>query len=556
MVARTTSGFAALGLNDALVKAVTALGYEEPTPVQRETIPLMLSGRDLLAQAATGTGKTAAFALPILQRLLDEPADKRRTRALVLVPTRELAMQVAEAVHKYGRGSGLSVVPVYGGASMQQQIRALDRGADVVIATPGRALDHLRRKTLSLDALLVLVLDEADEMLDMGFAEDLEAILEATPAARQTTLFSATLPARILSIAQKHLKKPQRVTIAREKTAAGKLPRVRQIAYIVRRAQKAEALGRVLDMENPQSAIVFCRTRLEVDALVETLNAHGYRAEALHGGMQQRQRDVVMNRFRAAKTDLLIATDVAARGLDIVHLSHVVNYDLPAAAEAYIHRIGRTGRAGREGTAITLAEPREHRLLRTIEQLTKQKIEVATVPTVADLRARRLELTRATLREHLVAGDLDDVRVVVQSLADEFDLLDVAAAAVKMAHAATAADADKGEDVKIESPGAVRLETRRRHAGERDGNTVRLFVGAGRRSGIRPADLVGAIAGEAGVPASALGAIEIADAFSLVEVPDELADRIITAMRKATLRGQKVTVRLDREQQYAASELV
>jgi ATP-dependent RNA helicase DeaD len=556
MVARTTSGFAALGLNDALVKAVTALGYEEPTPVQRETIPLMLSGRDLLAQAATGTGKTAAFALPILQRLLDEPADKRRTRALVLVPTRELAMQVAEAVHKYGRGSGLSVVPVYGGASMQQQIRALDRGADVVIATPGRALDHLRRKTLSLDALLVLVLDEADEMLDMGFAEDLEAILEATPAARQTTLFSATLPARILSIAQKHLKKPQRVTIAREKTAAGKLPRVRQIAYIVRRAQKAEALGRVLDMENPQSAIVFCRTRLEVDALVETLNAHGYRAEALHGGMQQRQRDVVMNRFRAAKTDLLIATDVAARGLDIVHLSHVVNYDLPAAAEAYIHRIGRTGRAGREGTAITLAEPREHRLLRTIEQLTKQKIEVATVPTVADLRARRLELTRATLREHLVAGDLDDVRVVVQSLADEFDLLDVAAAAVKMAHAATAADADKGEDVKIESPGAVRLETTRRHAGERDGNTVRLFVGAGRRSGIRPADLVGAIAGEAGVPASALGAIEIADAFSLVEVPDELADRIITAMRKATLRGQKVTVRLDREQQYAASELV
>jgi ATP-dependent RNA helicase DeaD len=429
MAARTTSGFAALGLTDALVKSVAALGYEEPTPVQRETIPLMLAGRDLLAQAATGTGKTAAFALPLLQRLLEEPADKRRTRALVLVPTRELAMQVAEAVHKYGRGSSLSVVPVYGGASMQQQIRALDRGADVVIATPGRALDHLRRKTLSLDALRVLVLDEADEMLDMGFAEDLEAILESTPSARQTTLFSATLPARILSIAQKHLTRPQRVTIAREKTAAGKLPRVRQIAYIVRRAQKAEALGRVLDMENPQSAIVFCRTRLEVDSLVETLNAHGYRAEALHGGMQQRQRDVVMHRFRAAKTDLLIATDVAARGLDIEHLSHVVNYDLPADAAAYVHRIGRTGRAGREGTAITLAEPREHRLLRNIEQLTKQKIEVATVPTVADLHARRLELTRATLREYLVAGGLDNVRVVVQSLADEFDLLDVAAAA-------------------------------------------------------------------------------------------------------------------------------
>ena len=545
MVARATSGFAALGLTDALVKSVAALGYEEPTPVQRETIPLMLGGRDLLAQAATGTGKTAAFALPLLQRLLEEPAAQRRTRALVLVPTRELAMQVAEAVHKYGRGSGLGVVPVYGGASMQQQIRALDRGADVVIATPGRALDHLRRKTLSLAALRVLVLDEADEMLDMGFAEDLEAILESTPGSRQTTLFSATLPARILSIAQKHLTKPQRVTIAHEKTAAGKLPRVRQIAYIVRRAQKAEALGRVLDMENPQSAIVFCRTRLEVDSLVETLNAHGYRAEALHGGMQQRQRDVVMNRFRAAKTDLLIATDVAARGLDIEHLSHVVNYDLPVSAEAYVHRIGRTGRAGREGTAITLAEPREHRLLRSIEQLTKQKIEVATVPTVADLRARRLELTRATLREHLLAGGLDHVRVIVQSLADEFDLLDVAAAAVKMAHAATAGDGDKDEDTAFDVPAA--RERPKHRAGDGDGRTVRLFVGAGRRSGIRPADLVGAITGESGVPSRALGAIEVGDGFSLVEVPDELADRIIAAMRNATLRGQKVTVRLDRE---------
>ena len=447
----TPAGFSSLGLLDSLVTAVTALGYEEPTPVQRETIPLMLSGRDLLAQAATGTGKTAAFALPLLHSLIDDATGKRRTRALVLVPTRELAMQVAEAIHKYGRGSGLSVVPIYGGASMQQQIRALDRGADVVIATPGRALDHLRRKTLTLDALRVLVLDEADEMLDMGFAEDLDAILDATPRTRQTTLFSATMPARILSIAQRHLNKPQRVTIGREKTAAGKLPRVRQVAYIVRRAQKAETLGRVLDMEDPTSAIVFCRTRLEVDSLVETLNAHGYRAEALHGGMQQRQRDVVMNRFRAAKTDLLVATDVAARGLDIEHLSHVVNYDLPAAAESYIHRIGRTGRAGREGTAITLAEPREHRLLRSIEQVTKQKIEVATVPTVTDLRARRLELTRATLRERLLAGDFDDVRAVVESLAQEFDVVDVAAAAIKMAHAASSGDG-RGEERDFEVP--------------------------------------------------------------------------------------------------------
>ena len=568
------NGFAALGLAASLVDAVTSLGYEEPTPVQRETIPMMLSGRDLLAQAATGTGKTAAFTLPMLHMLMHpeevgkgegsaregdreggKPAKAKSSRALtcglVLVPTRELAMQVAEAVHRYARGSGIAVVPLYGGASMQQQIRALDRGADVVVATPGRALDHIRRKTLALDALRVLVLDEADEMLDMGFAEDIDTILENTPPSRQTALFSATMPARILSIARRHLKNAERITIAREKTAAGKLPRVRQVAYIVRRAQKPAALDRILDMENPTSAIVFCRTRLEVDSLVETLNAHGYRAEALHGGMQQRQRDAVMNRVRTQKTDLLIATDVAARGLDIEHLSHVVNYDVPNAPEAYVHRIGRTGRMGREGTAITLAEPREHRLLRSIEQLTKQKIDVATVPTVADLRARRLELTRVTLREQLVAGDFDDVRVVVESLAEEFDVLDVAAAAVKMAHLASSTDSD--EEIEAFGPaGGEHKQAPVRGPGgsgrrdERQGDTVRLFIGAGRSAGIRPADLVGAITGEAGVPSRALGDIEISDRFSLVEVPDELADGIVAAMSKASLRGKRVTVRRDR----------
>jgi ATP-dependent RNA helicase DeaD len=298
----------------------------------------------------------------------------------------------------------------------------------------------------------VLVLDEADEMLDMGFAEDLDTILKATPAERQTALFSATMPPRILSIAHRHLREPQRITVAREKTVAGKLPRIRQLAYVVGRAQKPAALQRVLDMESPSSALVFCRTRLEVDTLVETLNAHGFRAEALHGGMQQRQRDTVMNRFRAAKADLLIATDVAARGLDIEQLSHVFNYDLPSAAEDYVHRIGRTGRAGRGGTAITLVEPREHRLLRTIEHFTKQKIDVGSVPTVADLRAKRMESTRASLRDRILAGDLDDARVVVESLAEEFDVLDVAAAAVKLAHAAVAGG---GGDREVEIPAAT-----------------------------------------------------------------------------------------------------
>ncbi len=462
-------GFPTLGLSDTLLSAVTALGYEEPTPVQRETIPVMLGGSDLLAQAATGTGKTAAFALPMIQRLTEPapPADtsheeraERSRRAagiheerprlvgrkqptaaptggLVLVPTRELAMQVSEAIHKYADGTGIIVVPLYGGAAMEQQIRALDRGAHIVVATPGRALDHIRRETLRLDGIRVLVLDEADEMLDMGFAEDIEQIIEGTPATRQTALFSATLPARILKIAERHLRTPERVTIAAEKSASGTLPRVRQVAYIVRRDQKPAALDRILDMEHPRTAIVFCRTRLAVDTLVETLNAHGYRAEALHGGMQQRQRDAVMNRVRSGKTDLLMATDVAARGLDIEHVSHVVNYDLPADPESYVHRIGRTGRAGRVGTAITLADPREHRLLRTIEHFTKQKIDVQPVPTVKDLHARRLEQLTVALRERLAAGDFDDVRAVVTALAGEFDVMDIAAAAVKMAHSAT-----------------------------------------------------------------------------------------------------------------------
>ncbi len=545
----TPAGFAGFGLAAPLVSAVAALGYEEPTPVQRETIPLLLSGRDMLAQAATGTGKTAAFALPMLHRLLEAPqTGRRRTRGLVLVPTRELAMQVAEAIHKYARGSGLNVVPIYGGASMSQQMRALDRGADIVVATPGRALDHLRRRSLDLEALQVLVLDEADEMLDMGFAEDLEAILDATPEARQTALFSATIPPRITSIAQKHLDNPQRIAVAREKTAAGKLPRVRQVAYVVARAHKPVALQRVLDIESPASALVFCRTRMEVDTLVETLNAHGYRAEALHGGMMQRQRDAVMHRFRGAKADLLIATDVAARGLDIEQLSHVFNYDLPSAPDAYVHRIGRTGRAGREGTAVTLVEPREHRLLRTIENITKQKIEVCPLPTLADLRVKRLELTRASIRERILAGDLDDVRVVIESLAEEFDVIDVAAAAVKLAHAAVAGDGGDRE-VDIPMPPRDRPAPRAERGAQRfsAADTTRLYFGAGRSAGIRPADLVGAITNEAGVASRSLGAIEIADRFSLVEVPADRADDIVTAMRKTTLRGQKVQVRRERE---------
>ncbi|MFN2397853.1 MAG: DEAD/DEAH box helicase [Gemmatimonadaceae bacterium] len=558
-------GFSTLGLDPRILSTLTALGYEEPTPVQRSAIPPLLEGRDVLGQAATGTGKTAAFALPLLHRVSPGASPRDRTAALVLVPTRELAMQVAEAVHRYGKQLGVSVLPIYGGAAMESQLRALKRGVDVVVATPGRALDHIRRKTLRLGSVKVVVLDEADEMLDMGFAEDLEAILQATPAERQTALFSATLPPRIREIAAKHLRTPVFLKIEVAAVPLGTAPKVRQVAYIVSRAHKMATLGRVLDIEHPASAIVFCRTRTEVDEITETLNARGYRAEALHGGLSQDQRDRVMKKFRSNTADLLIATDVAARGLDIRHVSHVVNYDVPAAAEGYVHRIGRTGRAGGEGVAITLAEPREYRLLRNIERLTKQSIEVATVPSVADLRAHRLELTRAALREMLEAGDLDRFRVVVESLAQEFDIMDVAAAAVKKAHMRDGS----GEEDEIPSV-AARIDVRSERASSRskkkdprpstsakqkargshaapEWEVTRLFIGAGRKAKVGPADLVGAIANEVGIDSRAIGAIQIADRHSLVEVPQEIAEDIITVLRATTIKGKRVAVRLARK---------
>ncbi|HEX4969197.1 MAG TPA: DEAD/DEAH box helicase, partial [Nitrospiraceae bacterium] len=344
--------FAALGLEAALLTTLDTLGYEEPTPIQREAIPPLLAGRDLLGQAETGTGKTAAFTLPLLQRIAHSA--RRCPSVLILVPTRELAIQVGEAVTRYGKELKISVLPVYGGQAIGPQLHALKRGVDVVVATPGRALDHIRRKTLQLKTIQMVVLDEADEMLDMGFAEDLDAILEQTPKERQTALFSATMPLRIAAIAKRHLKTPVEIKIAKEPFKAGAAPRVHQTAYIVARPHKVAALARILDMETPKSALVFCRTRIEVDEITAILVSRGHKAEAIHGGMNQSQRDRVMSAFRSGQTELLVATDVAARGLDIPSVSHVVNYDLPMSPEGYVHRIGRTGRAGREGSAITV----------------------------------------------------------------------------------------------------------------------------------------------------------------------------------------------------------
>ncbi|NUT21351.1 MAG: DEAD/DEAH box helicase [Hamadaea sp.] len=543
------ASFTGLALRSELLKALADLGYEEPTPIQRASIPPMMAGNDVLGQAATGTGKTAAFALPILQGLADGERGVKPA-ALVLVPTRELAVQVSQAFHRYGRDLGVRVLPIYGGQPIGRQLQTLRQGVDVVIATPGRAIDHINRGTLDLSEVSTVVLDEADEMLDMGFVEDIEAILDETSDQRQTVLFSATMPARIGTLARRYLRDPVRIEMGRHETTRGEAPKVRQSAYMVSRAHKAAALGRILDTESPAAAIVFCRTREEVDQLTETLNGRGYRAEPLHGGMSQDQRDRVMARLRAGTADLLIATDVAARGLDIDLLTHVINYNVPSAAEAYVHRIGRVGRAGREGVAITLAEPREHRMLKTIEQATKHRFTIEKLPTVADLRTRRLEMTRAALQEILVAGDrLERFRVVVESLGDEFDIVDIALAAVQLAHESTGNEIDEEEipEYSDDIGRKARRDEPERRGGKgvnrSAGGTVKLFFGLGRRANIRPQDIVGAIANEAGLKGRDIGAIEITDRFSLVEVPAGAADDVIRALRDSTVKGKKLVVR-------------
>jgi len=571
------SGFADLGLRTELLKALSGLGYEEPTPIQREAIPHLVSGQDLLGQAATGTGKTAAFALPILQ-LLDTHEDRPSPVALVLVPTRELAMQVSEAVYKYGHDLRARCVPIYGGQPIGRQIDALRRGCHVVVATPGRALDHIRKNTLELDGIAMVVLDEADEMLDMGFAEDLEAILEATPKERQTVLFSATMPPRIDAIARRHQRNPVRVTIERSTTQSGTSPLVKQTAYLIPRHHKAAALGRILDIEAPEAAIVFCRTRGEVDQLTETLNGRGYRAEALHGGMDQEQRDRVMGRVRAGTADLLIATDVAARGLDIDHLTHVVNYDVPSAPESYVHRIGRVGRAGRAGVAITLAEPREQRQLQNIERLTKQKIPFEKVPSVDALRARQMELTTETMREALATDGLDHFESVLRELSNEFSVEQIALAAIKLAHNAEQSTMDEVEIPDLSQPREQRdrrdprdrfdrsdrndrssrfgRDERPDRGGrfERGGRgrggpvMAKLYVGLGRKAGIRPQDLVGAIANESGISGRDIGDIKVSDQFSIVEVPGDDVENILRSMKHASIRGKKANIRRYRDE--------
>jgi len=566
------SGFEAMGLDPRIL---SALGYKNPSPIQREAIPVLMQGNDLVGLAGTGTGKTAAFALPILHRLRAEAERKPGVAVLILVPTRELAIQVARAVKTYGKPVRIDVLAVYGGTGYSDQIRAIQRGAEIIVATPGRALDLIRQNKLPLDSVTTVVLDEADEMLNMGFAEDMEAILSATPASRQTMLFSATMPPRIEEISRQHLRKPVRIKVAKEEPARGEAAKVRQTAYLVPREHKAKALARVLEVERPTSAIIFCRTRSDADSLLEVMTNRGFKPLALHGGLTQNQRDQVMGRFRNGSADLLVATDIASRGLDIAHLSHVINFDLPSDADQYVHRIGRVGRAGRAGVAITIATPREQSALSQIERVTKQKITIAPVPTARDLEARQLERLREKLRELLAEpGEAGALRGLVDELATgETSATDVALAALRLLHepAAVEDDADfavalaaprerrpdrgergergdRGDRGERLRPGRRGAEEERSRAGRRPTGRgmAKIFFGIGRDAGVAPRDLVGAIANEAGIPGKDIGAIDLTDRFALVEVPSSLAEYVVEELQGVRIKGRSVKVRADR----------
>ena len=532
-----TDSFEQLGLSESTLKAITELGYEEPTSIQARTISRMLEGADVIAQAQTGTGKTAAFALPIIEKLQPE---RRAPQALVLTPTRELAVQVAEAFHSYGKYHHVSILPVYGGQPIERQLRALDRGVQVVVGTPGRLLDHIRRGTLALDRVRTVVLDEADEMLDMGFIEDIEAILSETPQERQTALFSATMPNPIVELARRYMRNPERVTVPAEHMT---VPQVRQVYYEVGGRDKFEVLARVLDFEAPTSAIIFCRTKSEVDALGERLIARAFPAETLHGDLSQVQRDRVMNRFRTGQVELLVATDVAARGLDIELVSHVINFDMPLDPEIYVHRIGRTGRAGRSGVAITLVTPRERRLLHYIERITGAPIQRVRLPTIADVMARRRESFKETLRETIAGDGLEPYLIMAEELGEEYSPTDLAAAAFKLLLGESPAETEdklaEQEREEDERDGRARRRSRRDFGPER--GMARLYIDVGRDDGVRPADIVGAIANEAGIPGRAIGVIELFEHFSFVEVPSNQSERVLRALKRTTIRGRKIT---------------
>lgn len=530
----TMKSFAELGLSEEVLRGLSELGYEEPTPIQEQTISLLMQGSDITAQAQTGSGKTAAFGIPMIEQV--DPSE-RYPQGLVLCPTRELAIQVADAIHQMGKHRQITVTPIYGGQPYERQFRALQRGVHIVVGTPGRIMDHMRRGTISFAGVKFVVLDEADEMLDMGFVEDIEFILDAVPDERQIALFSATLPPRITALARRYLKEPLRISVDRDSLT---VPQVTQTYYEVPNHAKVDVLGRILDVEDPGAAIIFCRTKRDVDELVQSLQGRGYSAEPIHGDITQQQRERTLKRFRDKQTDVLVATDVAARGLDIPDVSHVINYDVPDDPDSYVHRIGRTGRAGKEGDAITLVAPRELRNLRFIERVIGKRIKQLRVPTMADVEARRRQAFKDSLVKELEGDGLAPYLLLVDELSEQFDAVEIAAAAIKIATGGTGAAAATPE-----------VKRRNDHAMAGDGvgaeaGMVRLFINIGRQDGVRPGDFVGAIANEAGIAGKEIGAIDLFDTYSFVEVPQVVAPRVVQSLGRTTIRGRQINAEIAR----------
>lgn len=513
--------FQEFALSRRVQQAIDGMGFEEPSPIQAACIPLVLAGRDVIGQAQTGTGKTAAFGVPLIEQVSQEG----RVQGLVLTPTRELAIQVAGEFRKIGKFKRVRTLPIYGGQSIGHQIRALQQGVQIVVGTPGRVLDHIRRGTLRFDSLKTVVLDEADEMLDMGFIEDIETILRETPEHRQTMLFSATFTPEIKRLAVRYMKDPEHVTVNRGEIT---VPLTDQVYYKVLERNKLESLCRVIDSEEVQLGIVFCRTKRGVDELVEALVARGYLVDGLHGDLSQAQRDRVMRKFRTNEVELLVATDVAARGIDVDNVTHVINYDIPQDPESYVHRIGRTGRAGKRGLAITLVTPREFKLLKQIERETKTAMVSREVPTLADVAERQAEIWRNRLVETIQSGGLGHYRAILGNMVDEYDPVDIACAALKLSSAGEL-QTEEGEEYDFGETGA-------------GPGMVRFFVNIGRGAHIGPSDLVRAISEEAGVPGQVVGKIDIFDRFTFVEIEEDAAPFVYEAMRKGRINGSRINM--------------
>ena len=557
-----TVSFSQLMLPEAIVRAVTELGYETPSPIQAAAIPKLLAGEDVLGQAQTGTGKTGAFALPLLARL--DPA-QNDPQILVLAPTRELAIQVAEAFQAYARYMpAFHVLPLYGGQSYTNQLKSLKRGSQVIVGTPGRILDHLDRGTLKLDKLRAIVLDEADEMLRMGFIDDVQTIMDATPAGRQVAMFSATMPPQIRAIAQKHLKNAEEIKIA-SKTST--VERITQRYVMLDGNQKLDALTRLLEGEEYDATIVFVRTKSATEEIAEKLGARGYAVACLNGDMNQAHRELTIRKMKANQLDVIVATDVAARGLDVERISLVVNYDIPYDSEAYVHRIGRTGRAGREGKAILFVSPRERRLLRTIEHATKQPIEQMSLPTGRVIEQRRIESFREQLAQTIETQDLSFFQTLINDWREKIETTenDLAAALLFLAQK------DQPLNVASQFPeirepharGGERDDRPRRErsdrperSGERpdrgprvkremkgDYQTYRIEVG--KEHGVRAGDIVGAIANEANIDSQFIGNIKLFDHFSTVELPAAIPNEIFQHLKKVYVRKQKLNITVD-----------